>query len=267
MNDFVNIDISGLSIELWRRGSGQTLLFLHSGEGIEPALPLLQSLSDRFQVIAPSHPGFGNSDLPQHFTKIDDLTYFYLDLIRALDLDDIILVGSSFGAWIAAEIAITNASSLSAMVLLGALGAKFGDETTREIADLFSIPQYEQSKLIYSDERATDFSACPEDVLNRLARNHISFALFGWSPTLHNPKLRYRLHRIDLPTLILSGEHDRVVSPDYGRRFADAIPNATFKIINGAGHYPHVEAQKQTEKEIDEFIASHLGRRLEGIAR
>ena len=254
MSQFSTVQIAGASVEVWRGGAGRPLVFLHAGDGIESALPVLESLASRYDVIAPSHPGFGSSDLPDHFTTVDDLAYFYLDLIKQFALKDVVLVGSSICGWIASSMAIKCSDSFSGLVLIGTIGAKFLDESTREITDLFSIPQYNQSQAIYADERKIDYSDWPEETLIRLARNHRSFALFAWSPTLHDPKLRHRLARIDLPALVVWGAEDRVVSLDYGRSFADAIPGARFAVIDHAGHYPHVEASEAFEVALDEFL-------------
>jgi pimeloyl-ACP methyl ester carboxylesterase len=71
----------------------------------------------------------------------------------------------------------------------------------------------------------------------------------GWKPFMHNPKLYRRLGRIKTPTLVLWGESDRVVSPDYGRAYHQAIPGSAFKLIPRAGHYPHRERP-------DDFVAA-----------
>jgi pimeloyl-ACP methyl ester carboxylesterase len=74
------------------------------------------------------------------------------------------------------------------------------------------------------------------------ARNREAAARFAWSPYMHNPKLRARLRRIDVPVLILWGVADRIVlNPDYGRAFAAAIPGARLETVERAGHYPHIE--------------------------
>lgn len=267
MSQTENIEVAGVSIEIWRAGEGRPVLYLHSGEGIEPALDFLLSLSSRYQVIAPSHPGFGGSDLPDHFSNVDDLSYFYLDLVKELGLEGALLIGSSFGGWIAASMAIKNSDIFSGLVLASPLGAKFGDEMTREITDLFSVPQYNLSQIIYADERKVSYSELDEEHLIRLARNHRSFALFAWSPTLHDPKLSRRLHRIDLPTLVVWGDHDRVVDPEYGRHYAGAINGARFILIDGAGHYPHVEAQSRFEQELEAFSAELPAAAGAGAAR
>jgi pimeloyl-ACP methyl ester carboxylesterase len=253
---FEKIDIAGVSVELWRQGSGRPIVYLHPGDGLDSALPLLSGLARHHQVYAPSHPGFGGTQLPAGFTTVDDLSYFYLDFLQAHAISDAVLVGVSFGAWLAAEIAVKCTHRLSGLVLADALGAKFGDRETREIADLFATPQYELGSLLYGDQRKLDFASLPDETLLRLARNHESLALFGWSPTLHNPKLARRLRRIDVPTLVLWGAKDRVVSLDYGRHFAEAIPNARFEIIDDAGHYPQAERTDRFVASVEEFIAT-----------
>jgi pimeloyl-ACP methyl ester carboxylesterase len=71
---------------------------------------------------------------------------------------------------------------------------------------------------------------------------------------MHNPKLRGRLHRIRIPTLVLWGESDGIVSLDYGRTFAEEIPDARFKTIPRAGHFPHVEQPESFAAEILRFV-------------
>jgi len=251
---FETMDVAGVGLELWTRGSGRPLLYLHPGDGIDSALPLLDELAETWQVFAPSHPGFGGSDRPAGFTTVDDLAYFYLDFLKARAITGALVV--SFGAWIAAEIAVKCTHRIAGLVLADALGAKFSGPLTREIADLFSVPQYDLGRLLFGDGRKLDFSQMSDDALLRLARNHESFGLYGWSPTLHDPKLVQRLHRIDVPTLLLWGDQDRVVPPDYGRSFARAIPGAGFALIEGAGHYPQIEQPQRFVAAIDGFAAS-----------
>ncbi len=252
------VRVGDIDVEVWARGSGRALLMLHPGDGLNQDAPFLAHLASRYCVIAPSHPGFGASGLPAWMNSVDDLAYFYLDFIKQQGLKDFVLVGVSFGAWLAAEIAIRCQHGMAGLVLADAVGAKFEGPEKREIRDLFSYPLYEQAELIYADpvRRNPDYKNQSEAALLRLARNHATFALMGWSPTLHHPKLRHRLHRITVPTQLLWGAEDRVVTPDYGRRFAAAIPGAKFSLIDRAGHYPHIEQPQAFGAAIDAFAAS-----------
>src|SRR5258705_325668 len=65
---------------------------------------------------------------------------------------------------------------------------------------------------------------------------------------------RRRLARIDAPTLVLWGDSDRIVSPDYGRAYADAIPGARFQSIPAAGHYPYLEQPEAFVAAVSAFL-------------
>jgi pimeloyl-ACP methyl ester carboxylesterase len=237
------ITVNGIKVEAIEKGRGRPLLFLHPGIGLDRNAPVIDKLAERARVIAPSHPGFGNSDQPKSFTTVDDLAYFYLDLLDELDLKNTIVVGVSFGAWIAAEIAIKSAARLSHLVLANAVGIKVGARDTRDIVDIFAITEPELNKLAYFDPKLAerDYKAMAEADVRIAARNREASARYGWSPYMHDPKLKSRLHRIRVPTLFLWGTADRILTEDYGRAYCAAITGAHFETIERAGHYPHLE--------------------------
>jgi pimeloyl-ACP methyl ester carboxylesterase len=251
--DASTTEIAGVRIEMLERGAGRPLLYLHPGIGIAPDGPVLQQLAAKTRVIAPSHPGFGRSEQPKPMTTVDDLAYFYLDLLEAMELRDVVLVGVSFGGWIAAEIAVKSCERIGRLVLADALGIKIGDRETRDIADIFAMTEAQFNELAYFDPAAAkrDYPTMPESDLVTVARNREAMARYGWTPYMHDPKLKGRLHRIRVPTLVLWGAADRITSPDYGRAYAAAIPGARFALIERAGHFPHLEAP-------DEFAARTL---------
>jgi pimeloyl-ACP methyl ester carboxylesterase len=237
------ITVNGVRVEAIEKGRGRPLLFLHPGIGLDPNAPVLGKLAEHARVIAPSHPGFGNSEQPKSFTTVDDLAYFYLDLLEELDLKDTVVVGVSLGAWIAAEIAVKSTARLSHLVLANAVGIKVGARDTRDIVDIFAITEPELNKLAYFDPTLAerDYKAMAEADVRVVARNREASARYGWSPYMHDPKLKSRLHRIRIPTLFLWGTADRILSEGYGRAYCAAIPGARFETIERAGHYPHIE--------------------------
>lgn len=235
--------VNGLRIEMTERGQGRPLLFLHPGIGIDPKAPVLDALAAKARVIAPSHPGFGTSELAQTMTTVEDVSYFYLDLMDALDLHNAIVVGVGFGAWIAAATAVKSTARMSHLVLANAVGIKVGDRETRDIVDIFALLEPELNKLAYADPArgARDYKSLPEAEVIATARNRESLARFGWQPYMHDPKLKSRLHRIRIPALFLWGRQDGILSESYGRAFCAAVPGARFEPIEKAGHYPHIE--------------------------
>src|SRR5258705_9950658 len=242
-NPVSSIVVNNIRVELIERGGGRPLLFLHPGIGIEPTTPVLDRLAIRARVLAPVHPGFGGSDQPKSFDTVDDLAYFYLDLLEQLDLRETVVVGVSFGAWIAAAIAIKSTERLSHLILANAVGIKVGDRETRDIVDIYAIPESQLLQLAYfnPDVGSHDYQTMPDSQVLAAARNREATARYAWSSYMHDPKLQNRLHRIGIPTLVLWGASDRILSESYGRAYCAAITGAQFELIERAGHFPHLE--------------------------
>jgi len=254
-----SISIAGVSIELEERGSGPPLLFLHPGEGLQPQRPWLDVLARRHRVIAPHHPGWGNSALPTWLSSVDDLAYLYLDIADELELVDATIVGVDFGGWIAAEMAVRTTRPFARLVLADPLGIKVGGVLDRDIADMHALPPAEYMRLAWADadNGARDLTALPESELAGIARGREAFALFGWKPYMHNPRLRRWLHRIDIPTLLLWGERDGIVSQKYCQAWSNEIPGSRLETIADAGHFPHWEQPEAFAQALVRFIDTH----------
>jgi pimeloyl-ACP methyl ester carboxylesterase len=240
------IVINGSRIELIERGRGRPILFLHPHIGLDPSAPVLAMLSEGGRLIAPSHPGFGHSERPAGVTTVDDLAYFYLDLMEVLDLRDALVIGISLGAWIAAAIAVKSTARMARLVLGNPVGIKVGDRETRDILDIFAMVETEFLDKAFADSAAgkRDYRAMTDDEVTVAARNREAAALYTWSPYMHDPKLKGRLHRIGIPTLVLWGAADRLAGEAYGRAFCAAVPGGVFEALAGAGHFPHIEQPK-----------------------
>jgi pimeloyl-ACP methyl ester carboxylesterase len=237
------LTVKDVQLEVFRKGAGTKLLLLHGGDGLDHRAKFLHLLADRFEVIAPSHPGFGRSPLPDRFDSVDDLAYLYLDLLDAFDFRDVVLMGFSLGGWIAAEVAARCGDRIKKLVLVAPVGIKVSDRETRDIPDIFAIAPDELIKLAFHDPRiaAIDYAALSEEELRIIARNRESLALYTWEPYMHNPKLRYHLDRIRVPTLLIRGASDGLVSQRYAEAYADLIPGARLEVIAEAGHAPQIE--------------------------
>ena len=131
-------------------------------------------------------------------------------------------------------------------------------QQTRDVADIFAITETEFNELAYFDPAcaAREYAAMPEAEVRVAARNREATARYGWSPYLHDPKLKGRLHRIRIPTLFLWGTHDRILTETYGRAYCAAIPGARFELIDKAGHFPHVEQPQIFADRVLAFAAS-----------
>lgn len=251
-----HLAVSGMKIELERRGQGKPLLLFYGEEALETEAPFLDDLAKDYELLIPSPPGFGTSERPDWVTNVDDIAYVYLDLVEQLGIGPAPVLGFSLGGWIAAEMAVKDDSFISKLALVGAYGVKIGGPFDRDIADFWSLHPSEVLKRKWHDPEKgkRDFPSMPEEKLTIVARNTESLARFCWEPFMHNPRLKHRLHRIRVPTQFIWGEHDGIVSPAYGKAYAALIPGATFKTIPNAGHFPQLEQPEAFMAQLREFL-------------
>ncbi len=249
--------IQGTQLEVIEHGHGRPIVVLHGEDGPRSCAPFLDHVATLGQVIAPSHPGFGHSPDGESIDTVDDLSYLYLDLLAERNLRDVVLIGCSLGGWLAAEIAVKNTERIAQIVLVAPLGIKVGDRETRDIPDIFALSAEEIARRKYHDpaRAAVDYSTLSDDELTVVARNREATALYAWEPYFHNPKLRQRLHRVSIPTLLLWGASDRFVTPEYyGTAYRDAIPGARLALIEQAGHLPQLEQPAVCVEHIRQFL-------------
>lgn len=236
------IELRGATVDVVRKGSGPQLFMLHGGGGPVAEMPFADKLAESFEVIAPVHPGFNGSPIPEHFDDMQDLVYLYRDLMDALDLDDAIMMGFSMGGWAATELAVMSTARISKLILVDSVGVKIGGREDRDVADVFATPPDELARLTWHDpSKAPNPMEMADADLEMMQSNRVALGLYTWQPYMHNPKLPHRLHRIDVPTLLIWGESDGLVTPAYGRAFCGMIPGAEMIVIPEAGHAPQVE--------------------------
>jgi pimeloyl-ACP methyl ester carboxylesterase len=236
------------------RGQGHPFLLLHGGAGPQSVSGFAELLSTREQarVYTPIHPGFSGTPRPDGLTTIAGLAELYRDLLDQLDLHDVTVIGNSIGGWIAAELALLPSARISSIVLVDAVGIEVEGHP---VTDIFPLSLDELSKLSYHDPAAfqIDPTTMTEAQRAGLAANRAALALYGGQPLKTDPTLRGRLGQVALPVLVLWGDSDQIVDPDYGRAFAAAIPGARFELLPRTGHVPQIETPEQLLRAISDF--------------
>jgi pimeloyl-ACP methyl ester carboxylesterase len=235
------IDNRGVKLHLHRAGTGEPLLFLHGVQGMPDWPPALAHLAGHFDVLAPDHPGFGRSDAPDWIDDVPDLGFFYLDLLDALDLKGVHLVGVSLGGWIAMEMAIRSTARIKSLTLADAAGIRVAGVAR---GDMFICPPADLGRLLFAEEAvaarwAAQWQATPE-LQEIYDKNRSAAAKYTWQPRLYNPLLAKWLHRIDVPVHIIWGEQDRLIPPAHAVALKELIPRAAVTMVPG-GHLLPIE--------------------------
>jgi len=248
------VTVAGAAVRLFRGGAGEPLVFLHGAGGHTGWMPFLEELSGRFQVFAPEHPGFGQSDDPPWLDEVADLAYFHLDLLEALGLERVHLIGTSLGGWVAAEMAVRSTARLASLTLVGAVGILANGEA---IPDVFRMPDEENLRRYYADPQraARRLGDLAKADMRVVAKNRATVARLAYRPRFHNPGLPKWLHRIDVRTLLLWGAQDGLVPPAFGEAYRALIPGARLVTLPDAGHAPFDEQKDAFLRAFLEFVA------------
>jgi len=255
-----DLSVRGTPVQMLQDGSGPPLLFLHGAGGAARWLAFQERLAKDFSVYFPSHPGHGGSPAAEWIEHISDLAFHYLDLLDALGLERVHLVGASFGGWIAAEIATMASHRLASLVLIDPVGIRVDGWI---YPFLFGMDIPEIVTTIFQNPMAALALAPPDQSVETLAlqyRQGAALARVSWNPYLYNPLLRRRLGRISAPTLLCWGAHDKLAPlARCGETWAREIPGARLRVFDDSGHVPHLEEPDAVAEAIGEFCRLREG--------
>src|SRR5262245_48860393 len=188
MADTNRWSVAGLELEVARRGAGRPLLLLHGFQTVRPDAPFLDLLARHAEIIAPSHPGFGDSPRPADFETVYDLVHLYLEALDTWRDERVSLMGFSFGGWLAAEIAVKAPQRIDRLVLVDPLGIKVSGRDTPDILDVFNVHPREVMRKSWHDPAtwAPRYDDMTDEQLVRIARNRDALCLYGWHPYMYN---------------------------------------------------------------------------------
>lgn len=250
------LDVRGTRTHVMRGGRGRPLLVLHPefAAGLWP--PYLDALAAQFHVVAPDHPGFGTSARPDWLDGVDDLVLHYVDLLDAMALERVSVVGTSLGGWIAVALAIAHPERVERLVLAAPAGVRCDGV---ERYDYFANPIEETLRRLFHDpSRAaqllpTEYGA---EVVVRGYHEFTTMARLSWNPYLFDAKLQQRLPRVRTPALIVWGADDAVLPPAHGDVFAAQMPYATLRHLPECGHFPPLERAEAFSQMALEFLTA-----------
>jgi pimeloyl-ACP methyl ester carboxylesterase len=200
-------------------------------------------------------PGFNGADRPAWARDARDVAVLVGGYIRKVVGAPATVVGSEFGGWLAAELAVLAPEVVSRLVLVGSAGLL---PTDGAIYDMFLVSHSLYAKQCFSstDAYAAFFEGgLTDDRLLTWDRNREMVARVAWKPYLYNRRLAPMLTDVTAPTLVVSGSADRVVPRSVAAQFAALIPGAQSLTIDGAGNAVALERPA----ELARAVASHAG--------
>jgi pimeloyl-ACP methyl ester carboxylesterase len=267
------LDVAGASVAVLSLGSGEPVVYLHGLCDIFGALPgdapgaFLEGLAASGpgrRVLAPALPGYPGGIGFGEVADVEDVVWHLVDVLGALALDRVDVVGHSIGGWYGAELALRHPGLVRRLVLAAPLGIHvsgvvvepfFGAVAPRGIGGLGEARRC----LFAAPGGQAAFAALPDDMGPehelRWYAGLAGAARLGWqAPHFQSRALTRRLARIGVPTLVVRGSEDRLVPAEYASAWADGIPGATSVDVPGAGHGIAVEQPAALTAAVSAFL-------------
>ncbi|MBN8489050.1 MAG: alpha/beta fold hydrolase [Burkholderiales bacterium] len=272
----VLVEVGGMAVHLRDEGPRNDpapLLMLHGlGSSLHTWEPWAAALRGQRRVIRFDLPGAGLTgpwagSYPANDYRSEALARFTLDLMDALKLRRVVLVGHSLGGEVAWQLASRQPDRVERLVLLDATGLAIAPLEVPPGLRLARVPVFGwlgQHLLPRGAVSATLESvyADPRRITPELVDRHFELLLReGNRKALRQALMQQqpgrdveRLDGLRLPTLLLWGEKDRVVPPAAGAEFARRIPGAQFQVLSGLGHAPQEEAPERSLGALQAFL-------------
>lgn len=242
-------------------GSGAPLVFFHGAGGLLSDNPFLERLAQRYHVLAPEWPGYGDSTGEELLEDMLDFTLHGWDLVEALALRHPHLVGHSMGGMIAAEMACLAPREVGKLVLAAPAGLWLD---AHPIPDIFALLPYQLAEILFHDPAQgqalltggadlADMEALREFYIASQRRLAVAGKILFPIP---NRRLSKRLYRLTADTLLVWGAADRLIVPAYAAHWQALIPGARVAMIDGAGHMLPYEQPDAFARAVDTFLST-----------
>jgi pimeloyl-ACP methyl ester carboxylesterase len=276
MTNLQTISLHGDRVAYRDEGAGQVLLLIHGmGGNSNNWREVIPTLSKKYRVIAPDLLGHGQTDKPRGDYSLGAFAVWLRDLLDALGIPQVTVIGHSLGGGIAMQFAHQHRDYCERLILISSGG--LGGEVDRMLR-LFSLPgsgfllQLASSKPVLTARKALSKVKPATEDLSHHWEAHTA---------LSNPQNRQaflqtlravvdrrgqavcalnRLHfNAARPVMIISGDRDPVIPLAHAHAAHDAMPHSRLHIIPGVAHHPHTEQPDTVASLIDDFIDANAG--------
>jgi pimeloyl-ACP methyl ester carboxylesterase len=262
-----------ISTELLMTGDGPPVVFLHGiADSAQTWQWVMRILAQRYRLIAPSFPGFGQSDKPAVAYSPELFTRFALALLDAVGLERVCLVGNSLGGLVALRLALSAPARVSALVLIGSAG--LGRAVSLPMR-LLSLPGVRNMAVrsfgtplgarlwVFQLEALLIAGSSPSgwrEGMHRMARTPgyleavAATTASGINLRGQREVLLDQLSKLTVPTLILWGESDRIVPVRHARAAVARLVQGRLEVLPDCGHLPQVEKPERVADLLGDFL-------------
>ncbi len=273
------VEINGRMMRYYQTGNGEDILLIHGSMGsVEDWETLYPLLQDRYRITSIDRPGMGFSEIKNKDYTIDGNAKIAKEVIKKLDLKNVIIVGHSRGGAIALRMAIDYDENIKGYLLLAPIGYRFDDPNAGIIdTKMISIPIYGEGLLVFLGPiigggkiekklfsvMKGDEALFPENFIpfrKELWNKPISMATRARQTDSYNneivkyskkyPQIKHRIS-------IIVGENDQQQIVIQNEKLAKEIPNCKYIKLKSVNHYIQYAKPNEVVKALDELIENN----------
>ena len=256
----INVSFNDKQLCALAMGQGPTIVLLHSLLADQTSFDAITApLSGTHRVVVPSLPGFGASDVVRG--GLGEIADHIAAALREFDLGPRpIFLGNGYGAFMAATLAVRHPGIAAKLVLVGC-GAAFS-EPGRAAFRQMSQAARERGLQAVADTAmrrlfSPEFQASHPELIAKRKKHFLDTdpdTFHDACDALATLDMSADLPRLDIPVMILVGEHDEATPPAMAREMADALPDARLRLLEGCAHVPQLQEPAAFLSAIREFI-------------
>ena len=252
--------VFGQKIHYLEAGSGPTVILLHGlGGSTQNWNYTIGPLAQQFHVVVPDQIGFGKSDKPVINYRVRTYVDFLDQFCKQLKIERATLVGNSMGGWIAAAFAIAFPERVERLVLADATG--YAPAADFDFKSLYALnPSTREgmkqlaTKVFFNKMFATD--ALIDQLLAQRMSAGDGYTINSLIESVGRREdfLDGQLSKIKVPTLIVWGREDGLVTLSEGERLKRDIANSKLVVLDQCGHFPQLEKAAEFNAALLEFL-------------
>ncbi len=263
------VDVDGVKISYLEEGQGKkNIIFIHGFSGsANNWIEMFPYLLDEFKIYALDLPGFGSSDKPLDI-KFNVRVYadYILKFMDKLKIEKAIFCGNSLGGAISIKIHLKDSKKVEKLILVNSAGYVIGLSNFLYLADGIPIESFLKvlKKFLNDDfyiRSVMKMVFFKQDIVDKifdkyaepLRQEGVVEFIVNLSRAMDDLNIKDDLPQVEVPTLIIWGEYDKVLPVENAYHFHKLIKNSQLKILKDAGHVPMEEYPQAIAKEIINF--------------
>lgn len=254
----MKIKIQGLTTHYKQIGKGSPVVILHGwGGSLNSWEKVMEILSKKHMVVCLDLPGFGKSDDPKEPWDINNYISFILDFLKALKIDEFVLLGHSFGGGLGTKITAKNPRIVKKLILCDAAVVRAKKRLTlrQKVVKTFAKIFKPLNKNRFIQSKVTPFAYKLAGTSDYFSANDIMKETFK---KISKEDLRAFTTYIKKPTLIIWGSEDKITPLEDAYTLKNMIDHAKLIIIEKTKHSPHLKKPEEVSQAILEFIKKEL---------